>query len=175
MISYLYSSTPLSLSSHPVVLWDIDSSYLNGTFPLVRGLGSQPSWPSSHSIRGASKHCQSACAAPSPPFSSLLVYLGSREWWWAPSGKIVEGIVDGKDVMLCYVVMLIEDACVPLCGELNFSQGKSIGHTCHFLAAPGRRVIHIYFYCTCFPVKIRPSLQGAQWPLKPICHSGQTV
>lgn len=100
MISYLYSSTSLSQSSHPLALWDIDSSYLNGTFPFLTGLGSQPSQPSSHSVRGASKHCQSACAAPSPPFSRLLVYLGSREWWWAPSGKIAEGIVDGKDVML---------------------------------------------------------------------------
>lgn len=114
----------INLSSHPLVLWDIDSSYLNGTFPLVRGLGSQPSRPSSHSVRGASKHCQSACAAPSPPFSLLLVYLGSRDWWWAPGGKIVEGIVDAKDFLIRGNVS--EDTCVP----------KHIGHTCHFPAAP---------------------------------------
>lgn len=98
MIPYLYLSASLSQSSHRPALWDIDSSYLNGTFPFLRGLDSQPSRPSSHSVRGTSKHCQSACAAPSPPFSWLLVYLGSREWWWAPSWKTAEGIVDEKDV-----------------------------------------------------------------------------
>lgn len=98
MIRYLSASASLSQSSHRPALRDIDSSYLNGTFPFLRGLNSQPSRPSSHSVRGPSKHCQSACAAPSPPFSWLLVYLGSREWWWAPSGKIAEGLVDGKDV-----------------------------------------------------------------------------
>lgn len=139
MISYLYSSTSPSLSSHSLVLRDIDSSYLNGTFPLVRGLGSQPSRPSSHSVRGASKHCQSARAAPSPPFCRLLVYLGSREWWWAPRGKMVEGIVDGKDVMLCGNA---DRGC--MCATLLWIlliQGKSIGHTCPFPAAPSKCIV----------------------------------
>lgn len=154
MITYLYSSTSLSQSSLPLVLWDTDSSYLNGTFPFLRGLGSQPSQPRSHSVSGTSKHCQSAWAAPSPPFAWLLVYLGSREWWWAPSGKfIIKGIVHVIYIISCQNgdrecthAILFEPCCETSSWHTGLLQQHLTGTSLNF-----KNSKDMMFYCTCLP------------------------
>lgn len=67
---------PLSRAPHPPVLGDIDSSYLNGTFPFRRGRAEQPSSPS-HTL--SEEHVNSVSQPALHPHLPLLAVSLSRE------------------------------------------------------------------------------------------------